>query len=518
MSPPTVAVRPVTFSSAAREFEAIHDEISNIIDHLFISVSGSRSMAGTDDAGRKFAGAYDPALNGPDGAFAGLALLGNAAGKMAELLDASAVNHANADNAFGRCTPTNPMGEVMVPHELPTLSVGSSFGGPGQPSNWEQLEEFVQGMAFPDGDPEILEQVSNAWRRAATDVRRQGQRIGPAINMIAGEQSVEVTPAQDQADLLARHMDGIAGALDTLADVTSDYGRRIEEVREQTSNEVRDLTCELITAAAIGVALVLVTGGLSGVLASAAGVARATATGARIASFIRSFLSATEIVIRPTMYVMDPMMAAAGDLGGLLGSRATIFGVDLTASALRAEGLAHALNRLPHWQRDRLELAADPAKLEQRLVDDGMPADLAREAAMNSPYRDLAPDQIVDRYWDEAAGSWKWPADNGFAAPPQVSDRIPADIHLDRLGLDSGGFLGSAGDTYGQRALAPGTDTGYSMYAGTGRVLPPDWVLLDGPVAPAFGQPGGGHQWVVIDRNTGEEVSIVELLEKGVLE
>ena len=35
--------------------------------------------------------------------------------------------------------------------------------------------------------------------------------------------------------------------------------------------------------------------------------------------------------------------------------------------------------------------------------------------------------------------------------------------------------------------------------------------MRDGGIAPAFGKDGGGHQWVVIDKQTGQPVSVAEL-------
>jgi hypothetical protein len=49
--------------------------------------------------------------------------------------------------------------------------------------------------------------------------------------------------------------------------------------------------------------------------------------------------------------------------------------------------------------------------------------------------------------------------------------------------------------------------------------VPPDknWVVLHGPAKGAFGQPGGAPQWVVIDRTTGLEVPVEELIDEDML-
>jgi hypothetical protein len=40
---------------------------------------------------------------------------------------------------------------------------------------------------------------------------------------------------------------------------------------------------------------------------------------------------------------------------------------------------------------------------------------------------------------------------------------------------------------------------------------------MHGPAKEAFGQPGGADQWVVIDRKTGEEVPVDELIDARML-
>ena len=48
--------------------------------------------------------------------------------------------------------------------------------------------------------------------------------------------------------------------------------------------------------------------------------------------------------------------------------------------------------------------------------------------------------------------------------------------------------------------------------------LPPRWELRYGEVAPEFGQPGGGTQWVVVEKGTGKHILIDQLLEDGYLQ
>ncbi|WP_373425089.1 TNT domain-containing protein [Mycobacterium simiae] len=93
------------------------------------------------------------------------------------------------------------------------------------------------------------------------------------------------------------------------------------------------------------------------------------------------------------------------------------------------------------------------------------------------------------------------------------TDHFPSGLGLDRLGPNGGGYLSPEGTPLAERATPPGLAAQYHVFQGTGNPVPPDknWLVLHGRAKSAFGQPGGGEQWVVIDRATGEPVSVAEL-------
>ncbi|NED64080.1 hypothetical protein G3I15_24390, partial [Streptomyces sp. SID10244] len=69
---------------------------------------------------------------------------------------------------------------------------------------------------------------------------------------------------------------GIADSCDAVAKLCNGYATHVRDTRKQIADEVEELSCELVGAAILGIALTLVTAGLSDVLATAAGVAKAT--------------------------------------------------------------------------------------------------------------------------------------------------------------------------------------------------------------------------------------------------
>ena len=81
---------------------------------------------------------------------------------------------------------------------------------------------------------------------------------------------------------------------------------------------------------------------------------------------------------------------------------------------------------------------------------------------------------------------------------------------LDRVGEPVGSFLAPAGTAFDARALAPGAGAS-NVYVY--EVIKP-LLVLEGEIAPAFGQPGGGVQ---ILPNVGTRVDVQWLIENEYL-
>jgi hypothetical protein len=175
---------------------------------------------------------------------------------------------------------------------------------------------------------------------------------------------------------------------------------------------------------------------------------------------------------------------------------------------------------LPPWHQAPLALAESPEQLVRDLVEHGCPRDIA-ESALHSPYSGMRAQDILNQFWDPAKRTWKWPEDNGFAGGTwETASSIPKDLQMDRIGEISdkrGDFMGAVDDSYPQRALAPGASGDYYVFHGTGKQLPYGWEVRYGKIAGAFGQPGGGTQWVVLDGD-GQKVRIKFLIDEGYLD
>ncbi|WP_237897932.1 contact-dependent inhibition effector tRNA nuclease [Escherichia coli] len=113
-------------------------------------------------------------------------------------------------------------------------------------------------------------------------------------------------------------------------------------------------------------------------------------------------------------------------------------------------------------------------------------------------------------YYDKfknANGGWDWPKNLGFEGDP-IKTTIPVGTRLDRYGEPNGSFLAPKGTPYEQRALAPGAKAEKYYEYEVIKPLP----AIQGKIAPAFGEPGGGIQ---ILPNMQDRVNVEWLLKNG---
>jgi hypothetical protein len=102
---------------------------------------------------------------------------------------------------------------------------------------------------------------------------------------------------------------------------------------------------------------------------------------------------------------------------------------------------------------------------------------------------------------------WIWPENLGFIGP-KTEKTLPIGAKLDRIGEPTGSFLAPAGTPYESRALAPGSRASNIYEYEVMKPLP----VVQGEIAPAFGQPGKGIQ---ILPNVGTKTNVQWLIDNG---
>lgn len=163
---------------------------------------------------------------------------------------------------------------------------------------------------------------------------------------------------------------------------------------------------------------------------------------------------------------------------------------------------------------------------EGAAVRAGLPSELITEGG--------APTALL-RDWNATGGMpWKdfeskfgtpetrnWPDNDGFPLghTPQPA-QLPAGTIIDRFGSEGGRYLAPDGAPFADRALAPESVGGdYNRYMVTGKPLPPGWAIVEGPVAPYYGQiPSPGAAQYMIVGPEGVKVSVRELVDRGILD
>jgi hypothetical protein len=114
-----------------------------------------------------------------------------------------------------------------------------------------------------------------------------------------------------------------------------------------------------------------------------------------------------------------------------------------------------------------------------------------------------------DQYKKADGSGWDWPENLGFAGTP-TDATMPVGTRLDRYGSADGSFMSPAGTPLEQRAMAPGSAAEPLRTYEVAKPLP----VIQGEVAPAFGQSGGGTQMLP---NLSERVNVDWLVRNGYL-
>ncbi|MGI8802258.1 MAG: TNT domain-containing protein [Solirubrobacteraceae bacterium] len=122
----------------------------------------------------------------------------------------------------------------------------------------------------------------------------------------------------------------------------------------------------------------------------------------------------------------------------------------------------------------------------------------------------LTPAQFIAIYWDPTAnggaGGWRFPPENGFlltatGRPIEHVAPLPPGDRIDRFGSEFGAFLAPVDTPYFERSLPPMSldnfDPAYTCNYHVYRVIR-QFAVEEGPIAPAFGQPGHGEQFQLV--------------------
>ncbi|KAK3393377.1 hypothetical protein B0H63DRAFT_362194, partial [Podospora didyma] len=124
----------------------------------------------------------------------------------------------------------------------------------------------------------------------------------------------------------------------------------------------------------------------------------------------------------------------------------------------------------------------------------------------------LCPGEFLTKHWNDShvdarthqvSPSYEYPAYGGFSLdanghPIQANFTLEKDTYIDRFGSEGGNYTSPFGSPYIQRALPPNSlntyPNGHAFNYYVYRVVK-SFVVLSGPIAPWFEQPGQGVQY-----------------------
>lgn len=263
----------------------------------------------------------------------------NGAGKCADLLGATAVNHHNADGQSAISPP-----ELWPPPpaspELPTPPSPSAEGGHGDvPEWWHTISSYVDGELWPNGHQDKLRAAHDAWRKGGRELRAAAQLVDGgtssmgAIAPLMDQRSPEFPAMLANCTLERDQMKSVADGFDSAAQACSDYAQAIDDAHSKILHEMTVLAATVVVTEVVAAVLIPFTLGASEAVSKVVDVARLAATGARIANIFREFRVAAELSGLPAVSAAGAAARTVSELVPLLSTRMRIFLFEVSGRA-----------------------------------------------------------------------------------------------------------------------------------------------------------------------------------------
>ena len=466
-----------SYTSACSEFYEANQGVVDLMSTLTSALGDGGGMAGTDTGGAEFAGQYDEAAAtlvqaGCD--------LGDAMANVANLLNASLVNHDAADH--GALVNGPPEGYVSTgdtdpDHWTSSLSAPappSAAGGiGGEPGWWHWIASHLEGLFWPDADTGRLRSVGAAWVDAGAQLASYTANCDAAAGLIETQRSPEVPDAVATCRDLSSHVSELADAFTQIGNACTEYAEQVDAHHEEIEDELRSFIEWTIAIETGGAILGALTLGIGEGAAQAAEGAEVANAASKVVRILRDLVELARLGAARIGQVVTRATEVAAKMKRIISAR--------VVKALESAGL-----RLRRVDLEELPAWANPGEVPA----EGAGADIYR--GVESPYGGLSRQEFYDKYWDAETKNWRYPPNEGFEGPALANDLRPGQV-IDRLGGDGGRYASPSGESYGSRGLPPSSiGRDYHQYE---VVKPLPESVTQGKIAPWFEQPGGGTQY-----------------------
>ncbi|MBZ5739800.1 TNT domain-containing protein [Nocardioides mangrovi] len=468
-----------SYTSACSEFYDVNHGVVDLMSSLTGSLGDGGGMAGTDTGGAEFAAQYDEAAASLVQAGCDL---GDAMANVANLLNASLVNHDAADHgALVNGPPEgygNDTGDTNPDHWTSSLSAPappSAAGGiGGEPGWWHWIASHLEGLFWPDADTGRLRSVGNAWVDAGSKLATYSWNVDSAAATLQTQRSPEIPDAVATCQDLSSHVTDLADAFTQIGNACSEYADQVDAHHEEIEHELASFIEWTIAIEAGGAILGALTLGIGEGAAQAAEGAEVANAASKVVGILRDLVELARLGAARIGQVVTRSVEIADKIRKILRAK--------VVRALEVAGVRAAkvdLETLPAWA---LEEATIPGT---RAFEGFTDADR---------YGGLTKQEFFDKYWDAEKGGWRYPENDGFLGDPSPNS-LQVGQRVDRFGPNDGGFYASpAGESYGSRAIPPSSiGRDYHEF----EVLKPlPGSVKQGEIAPWFEQPGGGTQYL----------------------
>ena len=235
MSP--IRIDTYTFDAASAVYGGdIAPMLSTAGSDLSNALVGTGAMAGTDEAGTKWASSYDSAAAQLMPAISDAI---TASYKMAILLERTGFNHGQAESMS---TPGATRVTTDHTHYTGTAPVmvapDSASGGSGSaPTGWGLVEHAV-GYAWPNGHQDTLRAAGAAWSNMAMPLRLASYRTSDADAAISGQKSPEIADALRVSAAMRNHYANLASSCDNMAEACTALASHIDQAHSDVEHQL----------------------------------------------------------------------------------------------------------------------------------------------------------------------------------------------------------------------------------------------------------------------------------------
>ncbi len=289
-------VEPASLLIGSAGFADLQNWWGTIHAGLAGSLADQAGMAGDDDAGYAFAAKYQPAAQAVADE---VGRLYGQLGGIANGLYTMALNYIQTDADVS----VDKMKPAELPHGQPDCDTASKRAEvPNVVGRTEGIIEGILAKFWPQGNPAKLRQAAGDWQILAQRLETlgtEGSRIAREVttkNQSSAVDGFSRTWGQLHSDLcLAREplINALTTAAQRLAAACQGYAEQIERQREHLEH----LAEAAGIAVGVGVALTLVTGGLSDVAAGVGEAAIAGEAAVAVTEFTEAVVAADEIAV-----------------------------------------------------------------------------------------------------------------------------------------------------------------------------------------------------------------------------